>query len=107
MGLFGFTCFVIIKDIFSKRIQSHNLFLTISGQSKYFYDDDNQGKMSSTIKEIMGDKEIQRIDHDNAQVQLRLIVRPEDSDSIIDFMEELNKKLPHCNVSYVNLNTLL
>lgn len=107
-GLFVFTCFILaVYYIGIGRMDRHqNLLITVSGNKKVFFDGDTS-RPSKVIDNILGAYQIQRFEYDNNRIELRATVRPENDKKIPEMIAALEKKLPGCQISYVNLSTMI
>jgi len=106
VGLVVFTLFVIVQQRVKMKTGRHNLLLTISGDDEAFFGDGSRS-VQQQIDGALGSYEIQRFEYEDGQVQFRATVRPESSEEITAMMADLQKKLPGCQLSYVNLDNLL
>ena len=107
-GVFVFTMFVIVVHYINSRgtNQRHDLILSITGESESLLSN-NAANMHRVIDETVGPYQVQRFECDGGHVQFRATVSPESGKEIIAIMADLQKKLPECQVSYVNLQNLL
>lgn len=108
VGFFVFTFLIITVHfiVLGRRKQHHNLLLTITGKENDFFGDD-MTQLPTMINKIVGPTQIQRFEYDEGQVQFRATISSDNGEDIIAIMAKLQKKLPKCQVSYVNLNNLL
>lgn len=106
IGVVFFTLFVLTSGIYRRRARQHNLLITISGDSPYFAEG-GEAKIHGIVQEAAGDYIVQRLDMDGDKAQLRAIVKPRGEEEILPLMAKLQDKLPGCQVSYVNLDSLL
>lgn len=106
VALVGFTIFVLLRHRYTRSHQYSSLLLTVTGEAPYFFDN-GRGGVQSVIEELSGGKKIQRIDLEDNQVQMRLIVSPEEAKDIVRLVQQLRQRLPGCQVSFVDLDTLL
>lgn len=106
IGVFIFTAFVIVGDKLRGRASRHNLLLTLSGETKEFAEG-GEAKVHKAIEEVAGPYQVQRLELDGGQAQFRAIIKPKTQEEIIPLMSKLQSKLPGCQISYVNLDTLL
>jgi len=107
-GTFVFTLFVVslhyIKAFGKNR--HHNLLLTITGKQSAFFDK-NKTKIDDIMKAAVGRYEIQRFECEDGQVQFRATIAPDSEKDLTVMMDSLQKQLPKCQISYVNLHNLL
>ncbi|MBW1812908.1 MAG: hypothetical protein JRJ39_04300 [Deltaproteobacteria bacterium] len=92
--------------MFSLKNRHHNLLLTITGKKAAFFDKDKT-KIDDIMNEVVGRYQIQRFECDDGQVQFRATIIPESERDLTIIMDTLQKKLPKCQISYVNLHNLL
>ncbi|MBW2179093.1 MAG: DUF4956 domain-containing protein [Deltaproteobacteria bacterium] len=107
-GVFVFTLFIIsihYLGVFGKNCY-YNLLLTITGKKAAFFDKDKT-KIDDIMNEVVGRYQIQRFECDDGQVQFRATIIPESERDLTIIMDTLQKKLPKCQISYVNLHNLL
>ena len=107
-GVFVFTLFVIsihYLGVFGKN-RHHNLLLTITGKKAAFFDKDKT-KIGDILNEVVGRYQIQRFECDDGQIQFRATITPDSERDLTVIMDTLQKKLPKCQISYVNLHNLL
>lgn len=106
VGVVVFTGFVASAGAIKNRGKRHNLLLTIIGDSKNLSADGENG-IHETLKRVVGEYRVQRFDAEEGQAQLRAIIAPENQEAIMTIMTQLQEQLPGCEVSYVNLDTLV
>jgi uncharacterized membrane protein YhiD involved in acid resistance len=106
VGLLVFTLFVIGQHRWKNKTRRHNLLLTISGDDEASFGGDATS-VQQHVAGALGPYEIQRFEYEDGQVQLRATVSPESGDAITSMMADLQKKLPGCQLSYVNLDNLI
>ena len=107
-GVFVFTLFIIsihYLGVFGKN-RHHNLLLTITGKKAAFFDKDKT-KIDDILNEVVGRYQIQRFECDDGQIQFRATITPDSERDLTVIMDTLQKKLPKCQISYVNLHNLL
>ncbi len=106
VALIGFTMFVLLRHKYTSSHQHSSLLLTVTGEAPYFFDH-GKNAVSAAIEELSGGKKIQRIDLEDNQVQMRIIVSPEEAKDIVRLVHQLRQRIPGCQVSFVDLDTLL
>lgn len=106
IGVVFFALFVLLSGRFRRRARQHNLLITISGDTPHFAENGG-AKIHGIIQEAAGDYVVQRLDMDGDKTQMRAIVKPASEQDILPLMAKLQDKLPGCQVSYVNLDSLL
>jgi uncharacterized membrane protein YhiD involved in acid resistance len=107
-GVFVFTLFVVsihYLGAFGKN-RHHNLLLTITGKKAAFFEKDKT-KIDDIMKKAVGQYQIQRFECDDGQVQFRATISPDTQKDLTIIMDALQKKMPECQISYVNLHNLL
>ena len=107
-GVFVFTLFVIFTHyvgVFGKN-RHHNLLLTITGKKAAFFDKDKT-KINDIMEKVVGRYQIQRFECDDGHVQFRATITSDNGKDLSIIMDTLQKKLPNCQISYVNLHNLL
>ncbi|MBC8289773.1 MAG: hypothetical protein H8E37_05600, partial [Planctomycetes bacterium] len=60
-----------------------------------------------TIRKLAGDFTVQRMDVESGRGQIRVALRNRTSDETIALVTQLRSRLPDCEISYVNLSTML
>ncbi len=84
----------------------HNLLLTVSGDATRYFDDPQAGVLGA-VQELSEDFSIQRYDVDEGLGLMRVVVRKSTADEIASMIAGLRKRLPDCQVSYLNMDTIL
>lgn len=105
-GVLVFTVFLLIRHRIGRRGGSETLLLTISGPQESMLDGDPQ-RLTAAVRETAGAFTIQRLDVEDGQVQLRVVVAPESQEQVLGMVSSLRERMPGCRVSYVNLANLL
>jgi uncharacterized membrane protein YhiD involved in acid resistance len=108
VGLLVFTFFILLVHFMGrhKTIRQHSLLLTITAEKKVYFSESGD-QLSTIIEDIIGPYTIQRLECDNDQVQFRATINPSGDKDITALMAAIQKKLPGCQVSYVNLRNLI
>ena len=100
------TIFIVIMHLSSSGLRRHRLMLTITGDSdRYFSNDDSE--VLSSVQAIAGKYTLQRYDIEDGRGQVRILLRESNPETTAKIVAELRKKLPDCDLSYVNLNSTL
>ncbi len=97
--------FVVGIGIFGKNRQQR-MMLTVSGATEQLMDDSETG----VLKVIDGAStrcRVQRVDIENGRAQLRVMLSSVKSDDVNRLVKDLHRQLPGCDISYVNVNTLV
>ncbi|MCR4412439.1 MAG: DUF4956 domain-containing protein [Thermoguttaceae bacterium] len=89
----------------ARRGHRHSLVLTITGDAEGDFLDGATGVLAA-VDELAGPYMLQRLDLDNGRGQLRLVLRPVDARRTAQMISQLRRRLPDCEFSCVNLNTL-
>jgi len=98
--------FVIGRRFLSKKSEPQNLMLTITGAADPYFDDPAKGVLAS-VRELKDVSSIQRYDVEDGQGMIRIAVKQESAEETIMFISALRKKLPDCNVSYINMDSIV
>lgn len=93
------TLFVIGMGLFGQKQRDQNLLLTVTGNSDI--------DLLKEIEQVVGRFELQRMDVDDGMSQVRLLLPRGKSESTQEKMAELRAKLPNCEMSWVNLNSMV
>jgi hypothetical protein len=92
---------VVMHRVGSGRESS--LLLTVTGDSvKYFSGE--KGAAIKAIEEVMGEFDLQRLDIEGGQGQLRVALGRRRAANACELIGKLRDRLPDCELSYVNLD---
>ena len=86
--------------------RDHSLLLTITSSDSERHFGEN-GDVLSVIEKLPGRYSLQRCDLENGRGQIRIVVDQTDDRQTMALMGQLRKRLPDCEFSYVNMNSLL
>jgi hypothetical protein len=89
----------------ARRDHRHSLVLTITGDAEGGFLDGATGVLAA-VDELARPYVLQRLDLENGRGQLRLVLRPADARRTAALIAQLRRRLPDCEFSCVNLNTL-
>lgn len=98
--------FIIGRRFISKKPDRQNLMLTITGPADPYFDDPNNGVLAA-VRELKDMFSIQRYEVEDGQATIRVAVTQDSAEETINFISNLRKKLPDCNVSYVNMDSIV
>jgi uncharacterized membrane protein YhiD involved in acid resistance len=95
----------LILQYQTRKSPAHNMILTITGNANgEFMDGDSN--VFSTLSELAGPYTLQRADLENGRGQVRIILRRSDPRHTAKLINHLKQRLPDCDFSYVNLESL-
>lgn len=86
--------------------RTENLLLTVAGDASRYFSDDSEGALEA-IRKLAGDFIVQRMDVEADRGQIRVALRNRTPDETIAIVTQLRNRLPECEISYVNLSTML
>ena len=97
--------FIHLTSRYRGKTKSRQWLLTVSGEPRYFFT--AKGAIAlDVLTKFYGAATIQRLDHDEEQVQLRAVVTVnEDEASAV--LSKMSERLPGLRVSYVDVDELL
>lgn len=102
--VFIISIFVIWRYYFvSKRSFRNNLLITITGNSEKYFTDD-EPSVFNTINNIAEIRSIQRYEIDREQGTIRFVLEKADIGETVNLLSEFRKKLPGCQISYINMD---
>ena len=104
--VFVASLFVLGQRFLGRRTQSHNLLVTLTGDADRYFDDPNSGALAA-VKKASERFAIQRYDIEDGRGQMRVVVGQSSPEQTAVMIAELRKRLPDCQVSYLNMDTLL
>ncbi len=99
------TVFILAMHIAAGIRRDENLMLTISGAASHF--GDHETAVLPVVQSIVRQCKVHRLDIEDGQGQVRIGLGRHRADESAAIVSALRKRLPECNMSYVNLNTLL
>ncbi|MGI9474686.1 MAG: DUF4956 domain-containing protein [Rubripirellula sp.] len=100
------TCFILIMHLSVNSQRRHRLLLTITGDSdRHFSSGDHS--VLPTVEAIAGKYTLQRFDVEDGRGQVRIVLGESNPEKTANIVAELRKRLPDCDLSYVNLNSTL
>ncbi|OGF16910.1 MAG: hypothetical protein A2W00_10740 [Candidatus Eisenbacteria bacterium RBG_16_71_46] len=105
-GMVVFSLFVVLGHHLRGRAGAQQLLLTISGAQPEIFGGDLT-RFSRSVAELVGRHDVQRLDVEDGQVRYRIAVFPESPDAVGAMVAGLQARLPMCQISYVNLKSLL
>jgi hypothetical protein len=98
--------FIIGMHVFGAGSRTRRIMLTVSGDShRYFGDQD--GSAWTRVQQIAGPCALQRMDIENGQGQLRVMLPRSDSRQISKIIGDLRQQLPDCEFSYVDMESTI
>lgn len=100
------TVFVLAMHYLSRGRRTENLLLTVTGDVGQYFSDESTGALDA-IRKLAGDFTVQRMDVESGRGQIRVALRNRTSDETIALVTQLRSRLPDCEISYVNLSTML
>lgn len=106
MGVLVFTIFVLLRNRFGLGKRHSHLLLTIAGDRETCFDGEHS-KLDDALRETIGSYEVQRFDVEGERVQMRAVVAPDKQNDIAALVSQLQSRLPGCQVTFVNLDSLL
>jgi hypothetical protein len=83
-----------------------NLLLTITGEASDPMQDENTGVLA-VLEELAGPCRLQRLDVEDGRLQARVVLSRSSLGETNALVKLLRQRLPECEFSYVNLNSLL
>jgi len=99
------TAFALGNHFLGRGRKRHNVVLTISGQPELFRD--SAKGVLSTISGLSPNQWIQRFDVDDEEGQLRVLLGQRTHEDTEIIIRNLQKELPECRFSYVNMDGIL
>jgi len=105
-GTAVFSLFVFVTHFVRRKSREHTILLTIAGPRSEFFDGDAE-RITGLVAQAVGPFTLQRLETDGELVQFRAVVAPDDVAHVGRMIGSLQKQLPACRVSYVNLENLL
>jgi hypothetical protein len=100
------TVFIYGMHHFGTSRREQNILLTISGEaSRHFSDNDSE--VLEAVQQVAGRYVLQRYDVENNRGQVRLVLPPTNEDRTREIISQLRDRLPDCEMSYVNLSSMI
>ncbi len=100
------TCVITCMSFFNRGTRQQRLLLTITGESdEYFAGED--ANVVTTLDSLVERYTLQRFDVENGRGQMRVVLDESSPQRTAELMVKLRQKLPNCELSYVNLNSVL
>ena len=100
------TLFVLGIHFTTGKSRRQSLLLTISGDSKRHFGDDESGVMP-VVEELVGRYTLQRFDLEQERGQVRIVLNQKGGQETTALISRLREQLPECEFSYVNLESTL
>lgn len=100
------TLFILGLHLTGQKRRSQNLLLTITGDAGKHFGEDSSGAVA-TLKKLAGEFTVQRLDVESGRGQIRVALRNRTNDETLALVTQLQQHLPDCEISYVNLSTML
>jgi hypothetical protein len=97
------SAFALVQHLRGRRGSSHHLLLTIAGDAEGDFGDGQSG-VYSAIDDVAGPHTVQRLDIEDGRGQIRVVLPRTDSRRAAQLVTQLRKRLPDCEISYVNLD---
>jgi len=100
------TLFIVGMYLSSRGQRQHRLLLTITGDAEPHF---SEGKASvmSAVETVVGNYTLQRFDVENGKGQMRIVLGESNAQKTSQLIAQLRERLPECDLSYVNLNSIL
>lgn len=98
------TVFIVGMHIASHGGRSQRILLTVTGDSNRYFGDEDSSALT-TVEKIAGNCALHRLDIENGQGQLRVMLPKTDSRKVTQLIGQLRSELPDCEFSYVNLES--
>ena len=99
------TAVILIMHFTITEGRSDRLMLTISGDAERYFNSPQSG-VGEALNTVLQRYTIQRLDRDGDHGQIRVVLRPQESRRIFEVVSSLQRHLPDCDISFVNLSTL-
>lgn len=98
------TVFVVGMHLAGRGRRQHHLLLTITGDTERHFGN-NCGALA-VVEELAGQYTLQRCDIENGRGQVRLLLNRAEGRETVALMAQLRERLPDCEFSYVNMNSV-
>ncbi len=99
------TLFIVGMHVTGRSRRQHNLLLTITGDSERHFDSDPG--VLAVVEELAGQYTLQRCDIEKGRAQVRVVLNRAEGRETMALMAQLRERLPDCEFSYVNMNSML
>lgn len=100
------TIFVVCMHFAGRARREHNLMLTITGDSQRYFGD-GEVNVLSTLEAVAGRYALQRLDLENGRGQVRVMLGRRNAKQTSELLKRLRAELPDCELSYVNIHSVL
>ena len=100
------TLFIVGMHLASGSQRQHRVLLTITGDADPHFSE-GQASVMSTVESVAGKYTLQRFDVENGRGQVRLVLGDSNPQKTAELIAILRERLPACDLSYVNLNSIL
>lgn len=100
------TIFTGIVSLLGRRNPGHSVLLTVTGESPDDFGGDAAGVLA-LIGQLAGPYTLQRFDWERGCGQIRLLLRHKDAQRTAQLVTELQRRLPACSFSCVNVSSAL
>jgi hypothetical protein len=100
------TVFVVCMHFAGRSRREQNLMLTITGDSQRYFGD-GEGNVLTTLESVAGRYVLQRLDLENGRGQVRVMLGRRNSKETAELLKRLRAELPECELSYVNIHSVL
>ena len=97
--------FIFFTSRSGGKTRSRQWLLTVSGEPGHFFSDKGAIALDALTR-FDGAATIQRLDHDENQVQLRVVVTMKEAEASV-MLSKMRERLPGLRVSYVDVDELL
>ncbi len=98
------TLFIVGMHWTGRTRRQHNLLLTVTGDTQGEFQDGS--KILAVVEELAGRYTLQRCDIENGRGQLRIVLERGEGRETMALMSQLRERLPDCEFSYVNMNSV-
>ncbi len=100
------TCVIVGMKLASRRERQQRLLLTITGDAERYFKDEKAGVLKA-LDSVTGKYTLQRFDVENGRGQVRVVLGESNPQQTAELIFKLRQQLPDCELSYVNLNSVL
>ena len=100
------TIYIVGMHLTGKGHRDQNLLLTITGAASRFSDSEDAGVLQ-VIGRTCGPYTLQRFDIEGARGQVRIGIKQTSSSETAKLIAKLRDQLPDCELSFVNLSSLV
>ena len=106
MLVFVASTFILGRRFLGRGLRRYNLLLTVTGDAEQYFDSPESGAIA-TLKALVDSVSIQRYEVNEGRGLIRVVVPKSSTDETIALIAALRKDLPECEISYVNMDTIL